>query len=213
MQLGETHIQIDCGPDFRQQMLKNNISKIDAVLLTHEHNDHVIGLDDLRPIMFSQRSPVSLYAQGRVLAEIKKRFEYAFLPQAYPGAPQFYLNEILMPFHIKDVLITPIPVMHGPLPILGYRIGNFAYLTDVKYISDASLDLLQDLDVLILDALHHKEHHAHLTLVEAIAYAGKIGAGKTYFTHMSHSMGLAKEVNSALPDNMALSYDEQIIML
>ncbi len=207
------HLQIDCGPDFRQQMLRNDISEVDALLITHEHNDHVIGLDDLRPIMFKQRKPVSVHASPRVVEEIRNRFQYAFTPQPYPGAPKFDMFELDGNINIQGVDIAPIDILHGPLPILGYRIENFAYLTDVKTIPTESLEKLRGLDVLVLDALHHRDHHAHLTLREAIDYAHRINAKKTYFTHMSHAMGLHHDVNSMLPANMELCFDGQIMIL
>lgn len=207
------HIQVDCGPDFRQQMLTNKLAEVDALLITHEHNDHVIGLDDLRPIMFRQQKPVAVYAMSRVLDEIKKRFNYAFTPQPYPGAPKFDLNEVSDRFNIKGVEIIPIDVMHGPLPILGFRVGGFAYLTDVKTISPASIEKLVDLDILVIDSLHHREHHSHLTLQESLAYASIIGAKKTLLTHMSHFMGRHEDVMKMLPSNVALCFDGQILTL
>lgn len=200
---GDTRILIDCGPDLRQQLLQNNINKVTGILISHEHYDHIGGLDDVRPL-----GHTSIYAEHRVLDAIKRAMPYCFVENKYPGVPIINLSEIgEEPFFIEGTLIQPIRVMHADLPILGYRIGNFAYLTDVKTIDEKSINLLEDLDVLVINALRHKTHISHLSLKEALEIAGKIGAGKTYFTHMSHDMGLHDAVNKLLPANVELAYD------
>lgn len=201
---------IDCGPDFRSQMLANNLTHIDAVLLTHEHQDHIAGMDDLRPIIFRTGKPIHIYGQTRTLNRVQKVFDYAFSVQPYPGAPRFELHAIedeSCSIAIGEVQVQPIPVMHGKLPILGYRIGQMAYLTDTNGIPKASLALLQDLDVLILDALHHRDHYSHFTLEQAVSCAQQVGAKRTYFIHASHEMGSHEANSSTLPNGMFISYD------
>ena len=203
------YILIDCGPDFRQQMLRENISRVDALLVTHEHNDHIIGLDDIRPINFLTKKDMPLYAMPRVLKEIKYRFPYVFKSEKYPGVPSIDAIPISQrPFEVNGIQITPLVAFHGELPILGYRIGNMAYLTDISDIPVETMDLLQDLDILVIDALRKdKQHHSHLTLEQAIDYAQKIQAKKTYFTHISYEMGFHDEVEKELPPDMYLGYD------
>ncbi len=202
------HIQIDTGPDFRTQLLRNDITHIDAVLFTHEHQDHIAGLDDVRPIIFKTGLAMPIYAQERVINRIRKVYDYAFEEQPYPGAPRIITHKInKKPFSIQGVEVLPIPIVHGQLPILGYRIGGMAYLTDTNLIPDESISLLENLDVLILDALHHREHFSHFTLEQALLQAKKIGAKQTYFIHMSHHMGTHEFVEKQLPKEMNLGYD------
>ena len=199
----ESQILIDCGPDLRQQLLLNNVSQLSAVLLTHEHYDHIGGLDDVRPLGNTQ-----LYGEKRVLDIIRRNMPYSFSENKYPGVPLIDLNEIgEEEFLVNNIRIQPIRVMHANLPILGYRIGKFAYLTDVKTLSDKSIDQLQGLDTLVLTALRTQKHISHLSLDEALNIATKIDARKTYFTHMSHDMGLHATINKLLPDNIELAYD------
>lgn len=203
------NLAIDCGPDFRQQMLRSRVQWLDAVLLTHEHNDHIIGLDDVRPFNFMNRIDMPVYATPRVADELQKRFAYIFSANPYPGAPMVRLHYIDKEhsFRVKDIPIIPVEVMHGHLPVLGFRIGNLAYLTDVRSIQPSELAKLQGLEVLVLNALHHKEHHTHLNLEQAVELAGQIGADRTFFTHMSHRMGRYAEINPQLPAGMELGYD------
>ncbi|MGI9527830.1 MAG: MBL fold metallo-hydrolase [Weeksellaceae bacterium] len=204
-------ILIDCGPDFRQQMLRENLSHVDGVLITHEHNDHIIGLDDMRPILFQSMVKPKIYSIHRVLEAIKMRFPYAFAKHKYPGVPSFELEEVTVneSFMIGGLEVIPLGVLHGKLDILGFRIGDLAYLTDVKTIPKETMPLLQNLEILVIDALRQKiPHHAHLLLDEAIAYAKEINANKTYFTHISHEMGFYAEVEKKLPENMHLAYDQ-----
>jgi phosphoribosyl 1,2-cyclic phosphate phosphodiesterase len=204
-----TSIQIDAGPDFRSQMLRENLQEVDAVLFTHEHQDHVGGLDDVRPIIFRTNSAMNIYGQSRVLDRIRAMYAYAFTDSPYPGVPKFEAHTIdeSAPFHINGIKVIPIPILHGNLPILGYRIGGVAYLTDVNDIPSTSMELLKDLDTLIIDALHHRTHFSHYTLEEAIESARAIDAKQTYFVHMSHHMGLHDEVSANLPEGMKLSFD------
>lgn len=200
---GDTKILIDCGPDLRQQLLTHDINSVSAVLLTHDHYDHVGGLDDVRPLGDTQ-----LYAEKRVLSVIQRNMPYCFADIKYPGVPIIHLHEINENvFYINNLKIEPIRIMHAKLPILGFRIGKVAYLTDIKTIDDRSIEKLQNLDILVMNALRIKNHIAHLSLSEAIEIAIKIGARKTYFTHMSHDIGLHEEINKTLPENIELAYD------
>ena len=200
---GDTKILIDCGPDLRQQLLSNDINSVSAVLLTHDHYDHVGGLDDVRPLGDTQ-----LYAEKRVLSVIQRNMPYCFADIKYPGVPIIHLHEINENiFFINNLKIEPIRIMHARLPILGFRVGKVAYLTDIKTISDRSIEKLQNLDVLVMNALRIKNHIAHLSLSEAIEIAIRIGARKTFFTHMSHDIGLHEEINKTLPENIELAYD------
>lgn len=206
---GGLGILIDTTPELRLQCLANDIKTVDAVLLTHHHADHVAGMDDVRRFNWINQRAVPIYGVERTLANIKRMFHYAFdaAPDSPHSRPQIDLHAIdAAPFSIQDVAITPIPLMHGPLPVLGFRVGRFAYCTDCNYISDDSLALLRGLDVLILDALRPKPHPAHFCLDEAVAMAERIGAGRTYFTHIAHAMA-HEETNRALPAGVALAYD------
>jgi len=210
LKIGERTIVIDCGPDFRQQMLRENVTDLDAILITHEHNDHIIGMDDVRPFNFLHKKDMPIYADERAQKELKERFAYIFAENKYPGAPMVALNTIKAGEKIKiadEIEVLPIEVMHGKLPILGFRIENFAYLTDVKTISDTEIEKLKKLDVLVLSALHHNEHHSHSTLNQAIELAKRINSKRTYFIHFSHHLGLHEKVEKTLNETMFLAYD------
>jgi phosphoribosyl 1,2-cyclic phosphate phosphodiesterase len=204
-----TYLVVDVGPDFRQQMLRTKTKKIDAVLITHEHNDHVIGLDDLRPFNFRQGFDMPIFTSLRVLEDLKQRFAYTFAERLYPGAPRFdwRLIDENSHFKIQNIDVQCIGIMHGELPILGFRFGNIAYCTDVKSIIPKELEKLKNLEVLILSALHHEEHHSHLSLAEALDLIKVIEPKRTFLTHMSHNLGKAAIVNAQLPPNVQLAYD------
>jgi phosphoribosyl 1,2-cyclic phosphate phosphodiesterase len=207
-------IVIDTGPDFRQQMLRESINRLDAVLFTHGHRDHLAGLDDVRAYNYLQDSDMPLYATPDVLEQIQSEFFYAFTPQRYPGIPQLQLNAIdHKPFKIGSAVVTPLPVMHLKLPVLGFRIGNFSYITDANLIPASTYELLKGTDVLVLNALQKQQHISHFTLAEALEETKKIGAKQTFFTHMSHRMGFHKDVLKELPDSVALAHDGLSLVL
>ena len=214
IQWKEYNYVIDCGPDFRQQLLANPIEKLDGILFTHEHADHTAGLDDIRPFFFKQGN-IEIYGYPRVINELKKRFEYIFETEnRYPGAPGVSINLInKKKFNLNGLLITPIEVMHNTLPILGYRILDFVYLTDVKTIKEEELKKIKGCKVLVINALQINSHKSHLNLDEALAFAKEVGAEQTYFTHISHFLGFHDEVSKKLPDNVHLAYDNLKITL
>ncbi|MGB3547520.1 MAG: MBL fold metallo-hydrolase [Saprospiraceae bacterium] len=206
---GATNLVIDTGPDFREQMLAARPDSLTGVLYTHEHADHVAGLDDVRPFVFRQRSSVDLYGNERTLGEIRRRFDYAFSPNPYPGAPRLNTH-ILHPgraARLGEIEFTPLALFHGDLPILGYHFGDIAYLTDVKTLPPATYEALRGIDTLVLDALHHYPHHSHLNLEEALAEVEKIKPRRTVFVHASHYMGRYAEVQAGLPPGVELGYD------
>jgi len=199
---------IDSGPDFRQQMLRENVQHLDAIVFTHEHSDHTAGIDDLRPYTYKM-GEVPIYAQERVIESLKIRFSYIFETEnRYAGAPKLIENIIdSNSFMLNEVQVTPIAVMHGKLPITGYRFGNVAYITDLKTMSDHEKKKLENLDVLIVNALRITAHPTHLNLEEAISFVNEIKPKRAYFTHISHKLGFHEEVEKILPENVFLSYD------
>jgi phosphoribosyl 1,2-cyclic phosphate phosphodiesterase len=199
---------IDCGPDFRQQMLREHVQWISGVLFTHEHADHTAGLDDLRPFTY-QMGEVPIYASKRVVENLKLRFGYIFATEnRYVGAPKLQENIVSNEsFELNGVEVTPIEIMHGNLPIYAYRFGNVAYITDLKTISEEEKKKLQNLEVLIVNALRIQEHPTHLNLEEALDFVKDIQPKRTYFTHISHRLGFHNEVEKELPENVFLSYD------
>lgn len=205
---------IDCGPDFRYQMLRAQVLKIDGILFTHEHADHVAGLDDIRPFVFKMGA-MPIYGEKRVLDDLKKRFGYVFETEnRYPGAPKVNINEITeAPFELNDKTVTPIRVHHGELPILGYRIGDIAYLTDVKSIEKEFKAKLIGLDVLVLSALRIEPHYSHLNLEEALDLIRELQPKRAYLSHISHKLGFHAEVEKNLPENVFLAYDELVVVV
>ncbi|MGY3213573.1 MBL fold metallo-hydrolase [Mucilaginibacter sp. HD30] len=203
-----TTIVIDSGPDFRYQMLRANVQQLDALVFTHEHKDHVAGMDDIRAFNYKQQAPMDIYADARVQATLKREFPYVFDEHKYPGIPQVNLNTIgLDPFTVGDIRLTPIEVMHYRLPVLGFRINDFTYITDAKTIAESEKQKLRGTKILVLNALQKQEHISHFTFQEAIDFALEIGAEKTYFTHISHRLGKHADVSAELPPGIELAYD------
>ena len=200
---------IDCGPDFRQQMLKIGCNKLDGVLFTHEHADHTSGIDDIRPFFYRQ-GDIPIYATDRVVVDLKRRFSYIFDSEnKYPGAPAVKINAIDKDtaFKLGEKYVFPIEVMHDQLPVMGFRIDNFSYLTDVKTIEKSQLNKLKDSDVLVLNALRIEPHPTHLNLEEALEMVALLKPKRVYFTHISHLLGFHEEVTQQLPENVYLAYD------
>jgi len=199
---------VDCGPDFRQQMLANKVDKIDGILFTHEHNDHIIGLDDVRPFYFKQ-GDISVYAHKRVVTALKKRFGYIFETEnKYPGTPTLNIELINdSPFKIGNLEVVPVNVLHHKLQVFAFRFGDFAYVTDAKTVKEEELEKLKGVKVLTVNALRKEPHLSHFNLDEALAFIKKINPEKAYLTHISHLMGFHEEVEKELPENVFLAYD------
>ena len=206
---------IDCGPDFRQQMLTCDCQKVDGILYTHEHADHTAGLDDIRPFFFKQ-GDIPIYAHKRVLQSLQKRFDYIFEQEnKYPGAPSVTVNEVInnQPFAIGNKMAVPISVQHGNLDIFGYRIGDFAYLTDVKTVTDTETQKLIGVKVLVISALREEPHASHFNLQEALNFIALVQPQTAYLTHISHLMGFHEQVQQKLPPNVFLAYDNLSITI
>ena len=204
---GQTFV-IDTGPDFRQQMLRENVNRLDAVLFTHAHRDHTAGLDDVRAYNFLQQMDMPVYGTGVVLDQIKKEYAYAFNNVYYPGIPRLDLRAIDdQDFAINGVNVTPLPVLHMKLPVLGFRFKNFSYVTDAKTIPPETIKQLEGTEILVLNALQREQHISHFNLNEALEMAQLIRARKTYFTHISHKLGRHANVQDELPADVMLAHD------
>ena len=205
-------ILVDTATDLRQQALTHGITRVDAVLFTHAHADHILGLDDLRSFNTLQASPIPAYANQDAWQQIRRQFAYIFEGplQIGGGVPQITTNEITGAFFIRGIKVVPVPLWHGKLPVLGFRFGNFAYLTDCNRIDEESLALVEGVDILVLDALRDEPHETHFTLGEAVAMARRIAAPRTYFTHMTHDLPHAK-TNARLPEGVQLAYDGLVL--
>ncbi len=205
---------IDCGPDFRQQMLKSHIQELESVYFTHEHNDHIIGLDDLRPLIFTSRSKIKLFAEERVLNEIQHRFAYAFSENKYPGAPSFTCIEIQHPYGKTEFGLEYFRIMHGNLPILGYKFNKMAYITDAKSIPEESFSKISEVSTLVINCIKRENaHHSHFILEDIIELKKKLPKTNIYLTHMSHSMGTHEEMLAYLPDGIFPAWDGMQIVL
>ncbi len=203
-----TTVVIDAGPDFRQQMLVHKVKKLDAVLFTHEHKDHIAGLDDVRAFNFKQQSAIDIYGRQQVLKALKNEFHYAFTEEKYPGVPLLNLIEISnSSFRIGDIDFLPVEVMHHKMPVFGFKINNFTYVTDANFISDTEMKKIMESDIFILNALRIEKHLSHYNLEEAIQIAKQANAKLTYFTHISHLLGLHDDVESNLPPTIQLAFD------
>lgn len=207
-----TRLLVDCGPDFRQQILPQPFRKIDGILITHSHYDHMGGMDDIRP--YCQFGEINVYADPIAKEGLLEMLPYCFAANRYPGVPAIGLHEITphVPLHIGDIEVMPIEVMHGKLPILGYRFGSLTYITDMKTINDSELPYLEGTEILVVNALRFdKPHHSHQLVDDAIAFASRVGARRTLLIHMCHDIGLHEEVNRHLPEGFELAYDGQEI--
>ncbi len=203
-----TSIVIDSGPDFRQQMLTNEVKRLNAVVFTHEHKDHLAGMDDIRAFNFKQKKDMEVYASERVQEALRREFHYVFAKEKYPGVPSVNLNTIdTKDFQIGDIRLTPIDVWHHKLPVKAFRIKDFAYITDANKIDVQSFDKLRGVKTLLINALRKEKHLSHFTLDEAIEVSKKIGAETTYLTHISHLMGKHEDVSKELPANVQIAYD------
>ena len=213
VETGGKRILIDCGPDFREQMLRHGVrsvdDRLDALLLTHQHYDHVGGIDDLRPYCYGIEPGFPIYSHGDVVRDLRARLPYCFSEHPYPGVPRIDLHEIKagIPFQAAGVEVLPVGVNHYLLDILGFRIGALGYVTDAKKIPDATVEALKGVDTLVINALRHTEHLSHLSLEEALEMVRRIGPRVAYLTHISHQLGLHAEVEPALPEGVRLAYD------
>jgi phosphoribosyl 1,2-cyclic phosphate phosphodiesterase len=205
---GDLNFTIDAGPDFRQQMLRENVQHLDAILVTHGHKDHVGGMDDVRAYNFKQKKAMDVYADEFAAQSIRTEFAYAFADDKYPGVPDFDLKLVSeQDFDLAHLRITPIPLMHLKLPVLGYRIGDLAYVTDANFIPEASWELLKGVKVLVINALRKEKHISHFNLEEALDVIAQLKPERAYLTHISHLMGKHEDINKGLPENVSFAYD------
>lgn len=208
VQSAHTTIVVDATPDFRYQMLRANVRKLDAVLFTHPHKDHIAGLDDVRAFNFFYKPVMQVYANSLTEEAIKREFSYAFADKKYPGVPELNLNTITQePFTIGDIPIQPIPVWHLKMPVLGFRFGKFTYITDANRIDPAEKEKIKGSEAMVLNALRKQHHISHFTLAEAIELVQELNVPRAWFTHISHQLGKHEEIESELPDGIHLAYD------
>ncbi|QCR21180.1 MBL fold metallo-hydrolase [Pontibacter sp. SGAir0037] len=208
LQVNDKSIIIDTGPDFRQQVLRERIKTLDALVFTHEHKDHTAGLDDIRAYNFLQNKDMPVYGEERVLRQLKQEFSYIFADFKYPGIPRVELYPVTeTPFEVEGVTFTPIRVMHYKLPIFGYRIGDFTYITDANYISENEKEKIRGSKVIVLNALRHEPHISHFSLQEAIKVLDELQPEQAYLTHISHLLGQHRHIEQELPENIHLAYD------
>ncbi len=216
IQYKDTSVVIDAGPDFRQQMLRAKINKLDAIVFTHEHKDHVAGLDDVRAYNFITKKPINIYCTNNVFKALKREYHYIFDPAfQYPGIPKIIRNKIdsSKDFIVKNLKITPINVLHYKLPVLGFRVDDFCYITDASFIEEKEKSKLKNLKVLVLNALRKEKHISHFNLEEALALIEELKPKKAYLTHISHLMGKHSEVSDTLPENVEIAYDNLSIKI
>ena len=208
LETGENVFVIDTGPDFRQQMLRHHVQNLSAVLFTHEHKDHVAGLDDVRSFNFKLGRSIDIYAEKRVQRALKREYAYIFARYKYPGVPDIKMNLLKNEtFAINGTQFIPIRALHQRLPVFGFRTGGFAYLTDVKSVPEEEISKLDDLDIMVITALRKEKHISHMCLDEALSFIEKIGPGKAYLTHLSHRFGLHEKEEKNLPENVFIAYD------
>lgn len=210
IELEKKNIVIDTGPDFRYQMLRENVDHIDAILMTHSHKDHIAGLDDVRAFNYAQQQPISIYANADTLEALEREFYYAFSSVKYPGVPQLDLIEIqpLNPFSLFGEEIIPFDVLHFKMPVLGFRIGKFAYITDAKTVPQNSLEALEGVEVLVVNALQEAPHISHFTLEEALQFIDRVNPKVAYLTHISHRFGTHDYIQHKLPPHVFVAYDQ-----
>ncbi len=208
-----TKMLVDCGPDFRYQMLKHDITNLDGIILTHAHRDHIGGLDDVRPLNFLLHKPVELYGLPQTLKDVQKQYAYFFIKGAYWGAPEINLHQVVGNFKIGDVDIIPILVKHGDMDVMGIRIGDFTYITDAGSICDEELEKIKGSKVFVINALRREKHPSHLSLSEAIHILEKIKPQKAYLTHIGHNLGLYEDLEKELPQWIQPAYDDLTITL
>jgi phosphoribosyl 1,2-cyclic phosphate phosphodiesterase len=203
-----TSLVIDAGPDFRQQMLKENVRRLDAIILTHEHKDHIAGMDDVRAFNYKSQDAIDIYAEERVQKAVKKEYSYVFAEYQYPGIPKMRLNLINdYGFTVKGIPLIPLRVFHYRLPVYGFRIGNFAYITDANYVPEETKEKLFGVKYFVINALRREKHISHFSLREAIDLVREISPRRAFITHISHQMGLHEEVSATLPPEIMLAYD------
>lgn len=206
--IGEQYIVIDSGPDFRQQMLRDNATHLDAIVFTHEHKDHIAGLDDVRAFNFTMGQPVNVFCTEQVEEALRREFHYAFSEKKYPGVPQIILNRIEnAPFNINGITFTPIEVLHFKMKVFGFRIGNFTYITDANFISEEEIQKIIGSEILVLNGLRKEAHPSHFTFDEALELIARIKPKEAYLTHISHQLGKHADVTAELPPNVHLAYD------
>ncbi|SFT17125.1 MBL fold metallo-hydrolase [Sphingobacterium wenxiniae] len=213
LEFDDQHIVVDTGPDFRYQMLRVGLKRLDAVLITHSHKDHIAGLDDVRAYNYQQKTSIPIYGTRASHEALKREFYYAFSEFKYPGVPRLELEEISpsVPFIIGEREIIPIEVMHYKMPVMGFRIGDFAYITDAKTVSEHSRELLQGVETLVVNALQEEAHLSHFTKKEALEFVQDIAPKRTYFTHVSHRFGKHEDIQSRLPGDVFVAYDGLVI--
>lgn len=208
VQSATTTVLIDAGPDLRQQLLRANIYDIDAIVITHEHQDHTAGLDEVRAINFLQKHSIPVYASAQAQSRLKEQYSYIFTNSNYPGIPQIELRTLPSTnFIIGDITLTPLHLQHAAMPVTCFRLGAFTYITDANHIPAQEKEKIRGTQHLVLNALRHKAHHSHFNLKEALALADELGADKAYFTHISHQLGVHSEVEASLPQNRHLAFD------
>ncbi len=210
----ETSFVVDATPDFRYQMLRARVKKLDAILFTHPHKDHVAGLDDVRAFNYFQQKAMQVYANSLTEEALKREFAYAFSDQKYPGLPEINLNTIdATPFYIGDIPVIPVLVWHLKMPVFGFRFGKFTYITDANKIDAAEKEKIKGSEVMVLNALRHHPHISHYTLDEAVEMVRELGVKEAYFTHISHQLGLHAAINDTLPAGMELAWDGQQLVI
>ncbi|MBK7390958.1 MAG: MBL fold metallo-hydrolase [Bacteroidia bacterium] len=209
---GTTAVVIDSGPDFRQQMLRAEVNHIDGLLFTHEHKDHIAGMDDIRAYNYVHREKVNIYANLQVQEALHREFPYVFADFKYPGVPEINMHTIdESAFSIGEIEFLPVPVLHYRLPVLGFRIGDFTYITDANHITEQSMSLIRGSKIIVINALRREPHVSHFTLDEALEVIGKLGPEKAYLTHISHQLGMHEDVNAELPAHVQCAYDGLVI--